>query len=155
MATPTPSASVPAPASASAPEAAQLDPKTYAKLNELLQSEWGRVQIGDDPNKLDTINAFLQTYPYKPKKAGVAGEDAPSAKPWVDMTARQLFLGCIQTAIDVINDFAAALSVRNSISNADFRRSLFEAVAKPSRRVYIGLWLIMFSFILYFIDSAA
>ena len=129
------------------------DPKVYEKLNELLQSASGRAQVGDDPDKLAAINNFLQTYPYQVKKPHE--NESPMQKPWVDMTVRNLYFGSIQAAIEIINEVSAAISVRNAISYADFRRSIFEAFAKPSRRVYVGIWLIWLSFILYFIDSSA
>ena len=47
------------------------------------------------------------------------------------------------------------------ISNSSYtdyattRRGIMEAITKPDRRLYVGIFLLIASFILYFIDSSA
>jgi hypothetical protein len=129
-----------------------IDPSVYKNLNTMLQDSFGRTQLGFDPSKLDTVNAFLKTYPYRP---GNDNSNTHVPQYWVDMSVRKLFVSTIQTAIDIINDLSTLFSEQKYISSLDFRRGVFEAFARPDRRTYVGIWLILFSFILYFIDSAA
>lgn len=75
--------------------------------------------------------------------------------PVPDMTLRQLYKNTIQTAIDVIQETSDTVSERPYISDTTFRRRLVEIFTFPDRRLYVGIWLIVISFILYFIDSAA
>ena len=135
-------------AGSSAVNVPMSDP-AYKKVYEMLQQNLGRVELGDDPKKLEAINEFLQTFPYRNK-----GKNGPMDEPWVNMSVKQLFQGMIQTAIDIINDLSYNISQRNLISSVDFRRNMFEAFTHAERRTYVGLWLILFSFVLYFIDSA-
>jgi hypothetical protein len=78
-----------------------------------------------------------------------------NAIPVPDMTLRQIYKNTIQTAIDVIQDGSDAISERPYLSDTTFRRRMVEIVTQPSRRLYIGIWLIVFAFIFYFIDSTA
>jgi len=131
-------------------------PDMEAKAGEVwatVQSGVGRVQLGDDPDKLAKINEFLTTYPARKKSMNKSQVNA-SNTPWVDISARELFRQTIQTAIDIINDVSALISDKPFISSTDFRRGIFDAFAQPARRTYVGLWLVFFSFLLYFIDSA-
>ena len=118
-----------------------------------LQSGLGRVSIGDDPKLLDKINEFLTTYPQRNIKRNKDGQITPDT--WVDMSVRDLFQQSIQTLIDIINDLSETISDRSFMSPATYRRKLFDIFVRPDRRLYVGLILIFFSFVLYFIDSAA
>ena len=126
-----------------------IDSNTYDKVQTLLQQEFGRAELSDDPEKLEAINTFLRTFPYRNKKV-----DGSGSGPWVNMTVKQLFRQTIQTAIDIINDLAEVISNRNVLSAAEYRRSIFDVFARKSRRTYVGLWLIFLYFLLYFIDSS-
>lgn len=132
----------------------QIDPSVYRKVREILQDKYGRVDISDDPEKLAAINAFLQTYPYDPANKNANAKSGPSNGPWVDLPVRKLYIASIQTAIDIINDVSDMFSQQPFIGQADFRRGIFDAFARPDRRTYVGFWLIFLSFVLYFIDSA-
>jgi hypothetical protein len=132
----------------------------YANIVKLLQSSSGRAELGDDPKKLDDINAFLRAFPYRGEsqtREQTASDPygLSSSGPWTNMSVKQIFLQSIQTAIDIINDVSKTISQRNMISATDYRRELYSAFTAPSRRTYVGIWLIFLSFILYFIDSAA
>jgi hypothetical protein len=128
--------------------------KSLDALMTQIKSGIGRVQLGDDPARLDKINDFLRTYP-KIRARDDAASSRQSSVPWVDISVRQVFINSIQTAIDIINDISKLVSEQPFISSADYRRGLFEAFARPERRTYVGLWLIFLSFVLYFIDSTA
>lgn len=153
--TPTPS---PLPASLQSKSESDLNTSSanvaYANIVKLLQSSSGRAELGDDPKKLDDINAFLRAFPFRGNSQTANSQQIPPG-PWTNMTVKQVFRQSIQTAIDIINDISKTISQRNIISAADYRRELYLAFTAPSRRTYVGIWLIFLSFILYFIDSAA
>jgi len=71
------------------------------------------------------------------------------------LSLNEIFRKTIQTAIDIINDISDAITNRELISSTEFRRSIFLAFTLQERRIYVGIWLIVFSFVLYFIDSSA
>lgn len=72
-----------------------------------------------------------------------------------DITVKELYKNTIQTAINIINDSSDLITNRDTMTLASFRRQMFETFTNPERRLYVGIWLIAISFILYFIDSAA
>lgn len=121
------------------------------KVYEFVQSGLGRVQIGDDDRKLEEINKFLSSYPDRARRS----PDKNMSTPWLNLSVRELFRRSIQAAVDIINDISSLVSKRNSMSSTEYRRGIFETFTEPSRRVYVGLWLIFIAFVLYFIDSAA
>jgi hypothetical protein len=153
--TPTPS---PLPAALQSKSESDLNASStnaaYANIVKLLQSSSGRAELGDDPKKLDDINAFLREFPFRGDSQTANSQQIPPG-PWTNMSVKQVFRQSIQTAIDIINDVSKTISQRNIISATDYRRELYSAFTAPSRRTYVGIWLIFLSFILYFIDSAA
>ena len=70
------------------------------------------------------------------------------------MSVRDLFQQTIQIIIEIINELSDTISDRQLMSSTDYRRKLFDIFVRPERRLYVGLILVFFSFILYFIDSA-
>uniref|UniRef100_A0A6C0KS30 Uncharacterized protein n=1 Tax=viral metagenome TaxID=1070528 RepID=A0A6C0KS30_9ZZZZ len=98
---------------------------------------------------IDKINIFLEKY----KTRKIPDEDPNT--PWIHLSLKEIFRKTIQTAIDIINDISDAISNKELISNSEYRRSIFMAFTARDRRIYVGIWLIVFSFILYFIDSSA
>ena len=73
----------------------------------------------------------------------------------MDLSVREVLRRTVGTAIDIIEDISRVLSERHQMSNAELRKSLFGVFTQPERRMYVGLWLVFLSFVLYFIDSAA
>lgn len=106
-----------------------------------------QVPIDDKEAVVKTINTFLKEYPKTLKPA--------PAEPWIDLPVRDLFVQSIETAIKIIEDISALLSQREQYTSAEYRRQFVHVFMQPQRRVYVGLWLIFISFMLYFIDSAA
>lgn len=72
-----------------------------------------------------------------------------------DTSIRDIYKNTLQTAIDIINDSSELITNRDTMTAAAFRRQIFSAFTNPERRIYVGIWLIVISFIVYFIDSAA
>lgn len=130
-----------------------VDFNEYKQLYNQLLSEKGRAEIGDDSERTKAverkINTFLATY------KDTIPKDKDPKTPWVELSAKEIFHRSINTAIDVVNDVSDIVSKKESMSQTDFRRSMFRVFTQPKRRIYVGLWLIFFSFLLYFIDSSA
>lgn len=125
----------------------------YDKLYAQLLSKSGREELGDDPLRqekmIEKIQRFLDTYP------DTTPIDKRPDAPYFKLSIQEVYRRSLQTAIDIIRDISAILTQRESMSNVAFRRRVFEVFTKPERAFYVGLWLILLSFVLYFIDSAA
>lgn len=130
-----------------------MDFKEYKDLYQRLLDSKGRAEIGDDPNRIkdieQKINQFLEKYP-----SVIPPDKRPDAL-FTQISLKELLKRTIQTAIDVINDVSEVVTKKDSLSKTEFRRKLFRTVTAPDRRLYVGVWLVVFSFILYFVDSTA
>lgn len=125
----------------------------YDVLYKQLLSDRGRAEIGDDPLRqekmVEKIQQFLDTYPQT-----VAPEKDPN-HPWIKLPLHEVYKRSLQTAIDVVQDVSGIVSQKDFISQTSLRRQVVTAFTREDRRIYIGIWLIFLSFVLYFIDSAA
>lgn len=130
-----------------------MDYKEYKKLYQQLSSEKGLAEIGDDPNRTavveQKINKFLADYPKS------IPSDTKKDTLITNLSIKEVYRRCLTVMIDVINDISRILGERDALSAADFRRQLFYAVTNPERRLYVGIWLIFLSVVLYFIDSSS
>jgi len=130
-----------------------MDYKEYQQLYEKLLSEKGLAaienEVGEKEKVLKQINDFLGKYPT------LVPKDKNPATPVTELSMKELYRRTIQTLIDIIQEVSDLIGQRNYISQATFRRRLFEIFTAPERRLYVGVVLILLSFILYFIDSAA
>jgi len=125
--------------------------KEVDALYDTLGSKVGRAMIGDDPlmqeKAIETMTTFL--------------EEVPKSKPWterpnvhiLELPLGEIIRRTLQTAVDILNDVTRIITDRHYMSETSFRRKLFVVFTMPSRRLYVGIWLIMLSFVLYFIDS--
>lgn len=98
---------------------------------------------------IEKIQRFLDTYP------NTLPMDKRADAPYFRLSLQEIYRRSLQTAIDIIKDVSQILSNRDVLSSAVFRRRIFEAFTHPDRRFYVGIWLVVLSFVLYFIDSAA
>lgn len=130
-----------------------MDYKEYQKLYEKLLTDKGLYdvenEIGEKEKTLKQINEFLGKYPT------LLPKDKNPATPIYKLSLMEVYRRTLQVAIDIIHDISDIISQKNYVSQSTFRRRVFEAFTKPERRLYVGIWLILFSFVLYFIDSAA
>lgn len=131
-----------------------MDYKEYKDAYNQLLSENGRQELGDDPLKMETIitnkvNKFLQLYP-----TTIPLDKRPNT-PIHLISIKELYKRTISTMIDILDDVSTAISNKDVMSNTEFRRSIFYAFTRADRRLYVGISLIILSFILYFVDSAA
>lgn len=130
-----------------------MDFKDYDQVYQDILNERGRIDISNEGKEKDAlvkkINDFLNLYP-----KSIPKDKDPNAY-FYQLSLKELYRRFLQTMIDIIQDISEVISKRKYISGATYRRDLFSVFTKRERRLYVGLWLIFFSFILYFIDSAA
>lgn len=130
-----------------------MDYKEYKQLYQQLTSEKGRAEIGDDPNRVEAveqkINKFLVDFPNS------IPTDRKKDTPITNLSVKEVYRRCLTVMIDLINDISRILGERDTLSSADLRRQLFYAITNPERRLYVGIWMIFLSIVLYFIDSSS
>tara|TARA_B100000795_G_C22784236_1_gene433827 strand:+ start:149 stop:505 length:357 start_codon:yes stop_codon:yes gene_type:complete len=93
------------------------------------------------------INQLLESLPQN--------VDIKKSKIIHQLTINELYQNTIQTIIDVINDVSVFVSYNTDLSKIENRKLIFEIFFRKERRIYIGIILIILSFILYFIDSSS
>ena len=94
------------------------------------------------------LNNLLSTLP----------EKVPSnynKKPIYEFTVNELYKNTLQTIIDIINDISNIQKQKNTLSIAYYNNEYYDIFLKDDRRVYIGIVLVILSFIVYFIDGAS
>lgn len=130
-----------------------MDYRDYKELYQALLSAYGRGKLGNDPAQQDVvvakINDFLKKYPK------VIPADKNPQSTIAQLSMKEIFRRTINTTVDILNDVSETFSNRPYLSNAEFRRELMTALTKKERRLYVGILLVLLSFILYFIDSSA
>lgn len=92
------------------------------------------------------INDILEILPIK--------EDYYVPKKIYEYTIADIYNGTLQTSIDVINEMAELFSERKYMASKEYNKRIFDIFLKEDRRIFIGIILIIFSFILYFIDGS-
>jgi hypothetical protein len=69
-------------------------------------------------------------------------------------TVYELYSGTIQTVIDIMNEITALYANKKYINAKEYRVQLLNIFMKDNRKLFIGIMLVILSFILYFIDGA-
>lgn len=90
------------------------------------------------------LNTFFETLPNK--------NDIKSPKMIYDLTIFELYNGTLQTTIDIINDITK-LNTQQNMTSVSYRNSLYNIFLKDDRKIYVGILLVILSFIIYFIDG--
>ena len=130
-----------------------MDYKQYQQLYQQLLTDAGLQSventIGEKEKVLKQINEFLGKYPT------VVPKDKNPSTPIFELSVKEIYRRTLQSSIDVINEVSDLISQKNYMSQTTYRRKLFEVFTKPERRLYMGVWLVFLSFVLYFVDSAA
>jgi hypothetical protein len=94
------------------------------------------------------LNSLLKTLPDTiPKNQNI--------KPIYNLTIKELYKNTLQTLIDIINDIVDVYSKKDYINNNNYIFILYNIFTKDNRKIYIGIMLIILSFIIYFIDGAS
>ena len=71
-----------------------------------------------------------------------------------NLTIYELYKNTLQTTIDIIND----ITILNNVNNIDINiyiNRLIIILTTEDRKLYVGIILIILSFVLYFIDGAS
>lgn len=76
-------------------------------------------------------------------------------KDFSKLTTEQVYNNTIKTVVAITNDFGELISEKDTLSNTEFRRKLLGMFLLEDRRMYVGIVLILLSFIIYFIDTSA
>jgi cell division protein FtsX len=130
-----------------------MDYKEYQQLYDQLLSEKGLAaienEVGEKDKVLKQINDFLGKYPT------LIPKDKNPTTPVTELSIKEIYRRTLQSLISIIQEISDLISQRNYISQTTFRRRLFEIFTTPERRLYVGILLMLLSFMLYFIDSAA
>lgn len=92
------------------------------------------------------INQLLDILP--------SGKDVDIPKKVQDFTIGELYNGTLQTLIDVLNDLSSVMSERKYMSAQKYRESIIAIFTNKKRKLFIGIVLVLLSFILYFIDGS-
>jgi len=93
------------------------------------------------------INQLLESLP-----SNVDPHTFTTPKMIYEYTVLELYQGTIQTVIDIINDLTV-LSITKLTGKA-YRKQLFNIFLSEDRKIFVGIILVLLSFILYFIDGA-
>jgi hypothetical protein len=72
-----------------------------------------------------------------------------------EYTVYEIYQGTLETAINVINDITALNAEIQYMDSQIYRQKLIDIFLLPERRIYVGIILVILSFILYFIDGAS
>jgi len=80
--------------------------------------------------------------------------DIKAPKMVYEYTIGELYTGTIQTVVDILNDITALNAERKYVSSTDYRQKVFNIFFRNDRKIFIGIVLVLLSFILYFIDGA-
>lgn len=130
-----------------------MDYKEYKDVYNQLLSQQGREEIGDDPRNVTVleskINKFLEKYP------NIVPRDSDPNTPFHLLSLKAVFHRTMLVGIDIIQDISAILSQREIIGSTTTRRKIVEALTKPERRIYFGIWLIFFAMVFFFLDGSS
>lgn len=92
------------------------------------------------------LNNLLQTLPEQIPKDY-------NPKPIYEYTLNELYKNTLQTIIDILNEITDLYANRNQM--ADWKSNVYNIFIKDNRKVYVGIFIIFISFIIYFIDGAS
>ena len=94
------------------------------------------------------LNSLLKTLPDTlPKNQKI--------KPIYNLTIKELYKNTLQSLIDIINDIVDVYSKKDYINNNNYIFILYNIFTKDNRKIYVGIMLVILSFIIYFIDGSS
>jgi len=73
----------------------------------------------------------------------------------LEYTLSEIYTNLIECTVDIINDVSSLVSERKYLNTMDYIQHVYRILLKPERRLYIGILLVILSFILYFIDGSS
>jgi hypothetical protein len=94
------------------------------------------------------LNSLLETLPDKiPKDLQI--------KPIYNLTIKELYKNTLQTLIDIITDIVDVYSKKDYVNSNNYIYILLSIFTKDDRKIYVGIMLIILSFIVYFVDGVS
>lgn len=130
-----------------------MDYKEYKQIYDQLQSEQGRLEIEKDAQAraemMSKLNEFLEKYP------SVVPLDKRPDTPFHLLSLKEVFHRMMLTTVDIVNEVGEIASAYNVEGATATRRKIFQAFTREDRRLYIGIWLIFFAFVFFFIDGSS
>lgn len=94
------------------------------------------------------LNSLLETLPAKiPKDIQV--------KPVYNLTIKELYKNTLQTLIDIITDIVDVYSKKDYVNSNNYIYILLSIFMKDDRKIYVGIMLVILSFIVYFVDGVS
>lgn len=125
------------------------------ELNMTSTSNITQIEKYIEDNIEKKINQFLSVINFDKNNSINSIYPSNEKKHYSSYTLHELYKTTIQSTIDIINDVVELLSDRNYISYNVFRQRLFNIFLKDDRKFFIGIILIILSFIIYFIDGSS
>lgn len=95
-------------------------------------------------------NKFNQVMDILPK-----AENIKIKKMIKEYTISELYNETLETIINIINETSELLTERKYLSNKTYISRLFTIFLKEDRKYFLGIVLIILSFIIYFIDGSS
>ena len=94
------------------------------------------------------LNNLLETLPNTvPKDLNI--------KPIYNLTIKELYKNTLQSLIDIINDVIDAYNKKEYINTNNYIFILINIFTKDNRKIYVGIMIVILSFIIYFIDGVS
>jgi len=94
------------------------------------------------------LNSLLETLPDKlPKDLTI--------KPIYNLTIKEIYKKTLQSLIDIITDIVDVYSKKDYVNNNNYMYILLNIFTKDDRKIYVGIMLLVLSFIVYFIDGVS
>ena len=94
------------------------------------------------------LNSLLETLPDKlPKDLAI--------KPIYNLTIKEIYKNTLQSLIDIITDIVDVYSRKDYVNNNNYIYILLNIFMKDDRKIYVGIMLVVLSFIVYFIDGVS
>lgn len=111
-----------------------------------LTSNYAKIEEYIEQNVEKKINQLMDILPRH--------EDVNTPKMIYEYTLSELYNGTMQTIIDIINEVTELISERKYISSKIYRERMFEIFIKKERKIFVGIVMVILSFIIYFIDGS-
>lgn len=92
------------------------------------------------------INQLLDVLPQK------INEKTP--KMIYEYTIEELYNGVINTIINIINEITALNQERKYMETREYIKKILKIFLQNDRKIFVGIVLVILSFIIYFIDGA-
>lgn len=124
-----------------------------------MENNGQNIYIDNSSNILNNIDSYVENI--IEKKINQIFDVMPqynnvNAKKMIyDYNISELYNSTIETIIDIIDDITKLMADKNYISSKTYWERFQNIILKEDRKIYVGIILVILSFILYFIDGAS